>query len=102
MRSIAETDQSVQRVLRKPKVTYFAVIFLLHQMNPLTIRTNPGRTIGNTPLVLGKAGWTDFKTAGTAPAEGKLLFTAVAGVTLLLSTSSSFGFVRCLAHIYVY
>jgi len=68
-------------------------------MNPLTIRTDPGRAVGNTPLVLGKTGGTDFKAACAAPAEGKLLFTAVAGVALLASTSASFGFVGWLAHL---
>jgi hypothetical protein len=52
-------------------------IYLLHHVNPFTIRTYPGRPIRNTPFILIKTSRANFKATGTAPTEWLLSFTAM-------------------------
>ncbi len=59
-------------------------------MYTLAVRADPGGTVGNAPFVFSKTFRTDFKTAGTSPAEGLTLFTAVAGVPFFPTPAASF------------
>ena len=67
-------------------------------MDTLTIRANPGRTIGNTPLVFCEAFRTNHESAATTPAKGFFLLTAMADI--LSSATTTVGTLLAVGHFY--
>ena len=51
-------------------------------MHPLAVRADPGGAVAHAPLVLLEALRADLEAAGAVPAEGLLLFAAVAAKLL--------------------
>ena len=45
------------------------IVLLFHQMDPATVRTHPGGSIGDAPFIFGKTGWADHETADTVPTK---------------------------------
>ncbi len=62
---------------------------LFHHVDSFTVRTNPGRAIGDAPFILGKTFRADFKTATATPAEWFFLFAAVAMIFLIPAPPSA-------------
>ena len=50
---------------------------LLHHVHPFAIRTYPGGTIADAPLVLIETLWANFKPANTTPTKRFFLLAAM-------------------------
>jgi hypothetical protein len=60
-------------------------------MHPFAVRADPGGAIAHPPRIFRKTGWTDGKTTGTGPAEGKSFLAAMAGMVLIPATAWFFA-----------
>jgi len=86
------------RIRRKRLVREGETGGLLHHSDPLTIGTDPGRAVADTPLVFLKTGITYLETTGTTPTEDLFFFAAMTLVFADLSpaiAAGASGFLLC-------